>query len=189
MTKNVAMISAFSYDPNALSSVSAMVGEVASLLDTVLPIVRTHSVSSVKTFSAIPAVFCTVASQTDLTVIALQQNVVKIDLDMGGGVNLADSVPLIDADERQNNGNRGGGVVVAVLDSGIDQDHPNLADRLIDEACFADSDLDDGDGVGSCPDGTDNMTGPGSAVDDSGHGTHVRNLLLDCDFSNDSLCF
>jgi len=42
---------------------------------------------------------------------------------------------LIDADERHNLNNKGGGLVVAVLNCGSDTDHVNLADSLLAEAC------------------------------------------------------
>jgi hypothetical protein len=73
-------------------------------------------------------------------------------------------------------GNTGGGIVVAVLDSGLDTDHDNLFDNLIAEACFAD---DDGaiDGAGRCPNGSDRQTGPGAAEDDAGHGSHVSGIV------------
>ncbi|MBK8027395.1 MAG: S8 family serine peptidase [Chloroflexi bacterium] len=66
----------------------------------------------------------------------------------------------------------GAGVRVAVLDSGIDTDHPDLADDLIAQVCFT------GGGtpaLGSCPP-ADTNTGI-SAEDENGHGTNVAGII------------
>jgi hypothetical protein len=77
-------------------------------------------------------------------------------------VALAQSVPYIHADQAQALGLTGAGVTVAVLDSGIDTDHADLADDLAPGAWH------------SLNDGADQ--GPG-AEDDNGHGTHVSGII------------
>jgi subtilisin family serine protease len=68
----------------------------------------------------------------------------------------------------------GRGVIVAVLDTGVDRTHPKLAGRLLRGYDFLDGDADPGESCsvtpspgGGCPDGP--------AV---GHGTHVAGLVL-----------
>ncbi|MEE6262788.1 S8 family serine peptidase [Plantactinospora sonchi] len=69
---------------------------------------------------------------------------------------LEQSVPQIGAPAAWHSGQTGAGVTVAVLDSGVDVDHPDFAGRL-----------------GALRD----FTGKGSVEDDHGHGTHVASII------------
>ena len=83
---------------------------------------------------------------------------------------LAESALLIHGDRSYHTGYTGMGVNVAVLDSGIDTDHPDLVDSVVWEECFLSDD--------HCPvTGTDRASGPGSAEDDNGHGSHVSGII------------
>lgn len=150
-------------------------GEIASMQSNVLSSIK-DDYSSIREYSAVPAMAGVVHSQACIDMLVLNPNVEKVDLDVGGTGELESSVPVINADERHSLGNTGSGVVVAVIDSGLDTDHSNLADRLVAEACFADSDFAV-NGIGNCPDGSDNQIGPGAAEDDAGHGTHVTGIV------------
>lgn len=82
---------------------------------------------------------------------------------------LIEAQALVGMDDVRGAGWTGAGVTVALIDTGIDTTHPDLAGRVVDEACFC--------GTGCCPGGGVQETGAGSALDDHGHGTHVAGIV------------
>jgi len=95
--------------------------------------------------------------------------VARIDIDRGGHATDAESLPLIGGDVAHSEGLSGKGVTIAVLDSGIDETHPDLASSLVAEHCVV---IPNG-----CPSGASEQDGPGSARDDNGHGTNVAGII------------
>ena len=90
--------------------------------------------------------------------------IVYKDIQTSGVLN--ESIPLINADDVHNMGFTGDGVTVAVLDTGIDTDHPDLSDDLLGEHCFT---------QGACP---PNDTNESTDADDGhGHGTAVSGII------------
>src|SRR6267142_1793145 len=93
---------------------------------------------------------------------------------------LPDSVPLIGGDVAWGRGFDGSGVVVAVLDTGVDSTHPFLAGKVVEEACYSSTLARHSKTF--CPNGAEEQVGPGSAVpcplDAQGcfHGTHVAGI-------------
>ncbi|HYT66794.1 MAG TPA: S8 family serine peptidase [Vicinamibacterales bacterium] len=91
---------------------------------------------------------------------------------------LAQSVPLIQADQAWGAGYTGAGTTIAVLDTGVDAQHPFLAGKIIDEACFSSTVA--GISQSFCPNGADQQLGAGAAapcsLSDCIHGTHVAGI-------------
>jgi len=93
---------------------------------------------------------------------------------------LPESVPLIGGDVAWGRGFDGSGVVVAVLDTGVDSTHPFLAGKVVEEACYSSTLAKHSKTF--CPNGAEEQVGPGSAVpcplDAQGcfHGTHVAGI-------------
>ncbi|MFC4112489.1 S8 family peptidase [Nonomuraea zeae] len=97
---------------------------------------------------------------------------------------IAPNLSLIGADQAHAKGFTGTGQAVAVLDTGIDRDHPWFGSRLVAEACFSAVES----GVSSlCPNGATSQTGSGAAdattanclsgaVNLCDHGTHVAGI-------------
>lgn len=71
--------------------------------------------------------------------------------------NIPAGIGLIHAEEAWEKGNYGEGIVIAVIDTGIDKTHPDLKDQIIDGKDF---------------------TNTGDYQDDHGHGTHVCGTIL-----------
>lgn len=82
---------------------------------------------------------------------------VKVWLDAPVEALDADSMPQIGAPDAWEAGYTGEGVTVAVLDSGVDQTHPDLDDVVV---------------------GARDFTGSGNTEDHYGHGTHVASIAL-----------
>ncbi|HYC91251.1 MAG TPA: S8 family serine peptidase [Thermoanaerobaculia bacterium] len=117
-------------------------------------------------------VFSLEVDREELTALRYDPNVVAVTIDEGGQGGLAQSLPIVGADVLRAQGVDGRGQTIAVLDTGIDTDHPDFAGRIVAEACFCDN----LDGSGCCPGGAKERFGPGSAEDDQGHGTHVSGI-------------
>jgi subtilisin family serine protease len=106
--------------------------------------------------------------------LAAHADVLGIYADWQGQGALSQSVPLINADDVHAQGYTGEGVVVAVLDTGLDTDHPDLSDDLLFEECFLAA---GNDPRPRCPNATGRQSGPGAAQDDNGHGTNVTGII------------
>src|SRR5256885_1073472 len=52
----------------------------------------------------------------------------------------------------------------------VDRRHPDLVGALVAEHCFVPP--------SGCPDGTAEQDGPGSAMDNNGHGTNVAGIIV-----------
>ncbi|MEL6982963.1 MAG: S8 family serine peptidase, partial [Actinomycetota bacterium] len=152
------------------------VGIAASQVD-ILDTLPADAVDEVHRFSHIPAMALVVDDIAAIDALEDAPGVARVDLDVGGTGTLDVTVPLTEADRRHDVGNDGDGVVVAVLDTGVDSDHPDLVADVVSagQACFGFRNA--AAGVGFCPDGTDVQTGAGAAEDDAGHGTHVSGIV------------
>jgi subtilisin family serine protease len=98
-------------------------------------------------------------------------SVLRVDVDVPGSAQLAQAVPLVNLDALHALGYTGAGIIVAVLDSGLDTDHADLSDDLVAEQCFCSS------SGNCCPNGNATQSGAGAAEDDNGHGTNVTGII------------
>ncbi|WP_164214805.1 S8 family peptidase [Virgibacillus sp. YIM 98842] len=122
-------------------------------------------VSKEETESLHKALFTT-SSENTLQSTSLFSNIDKIHLDQKVEVELEDSVPQIGAPEAWDAGYDGTGMTVAVLDSGIDANHPDLEGKVVAEENFSSDETTD---------------------DLHGHGTHVAATVAGSGDASDGL--
>lgn len=114
------------------------------------------------------AAFVVRADAHGLDAIAALPDVVAVEPMQYGSAALAESVPQIGATQLHERGLRGEGAVLALLDSGIDGNHPDVAGRIDAEECIC---------AGCCAGGSDRASGPGSAQSIAPHGPHVAGIM------------
>ena len=134
----------------------------ASVLNTVTP----AEFQLYRQYQTVPGLAGTVTA-TGLAKLRTNPAVRAIQIDHAGSAHLEESVPALGGNiVHETYDVKGRGITVAVLDSGIDTDHPDLADDLVAQQCFTN---------GSCLPG--NTTQSASAEDQNGHGTHVTGII------------
>ena len=110
-----------------------------------------------------------------LAILLEDPDLLRLSLDPPVQAQLDEAIPLVGLDDLHVASLTGNGVRVAVLDTGVDLAHADLAGAVVDERCFCD------DGfvtpAGCCPNGQANQSGPGAAQDDHGHGTRVASII------------
>ncbi|MGN9839109.1 S8 family peptidase [Nonomuraea sp. H19] len=129
-------------------------------------------------------------TRAELEKIAEQSDVVSIRKDKLNEPTLVESIPLIGADRAHRLGYSGKGTAVAILDTGIDNDHPAFGNRIVAQACFSAADPVDGS-TPLCPNGSQFQIGDGAANSEAEactkdapqpqyglcyHGTHVAGI-------------
>ncbi|WP_327092593.1 S8 family serine peptidase [Nonomuraea sp. NBC_01738] len=109
---------------------------------------------------------------------ALAGGVGKVWLDAKVKADLAESVPLIGAPEAWKAGFDGTGTTVAVLDTGVDATHPDLAGRIADSRSFVEGEaVTDGHGHGTHVAATVGGSGAGSGGSRKGVAPGVRLVI------------
>lgn len=118
-------------------------------------------------------------SSGDAANLAADSSIYSIEEDKANHVSLAESSPLVDATAAWSSGYTGSGVYIAILDTGVDKNHPFLAGRVASEACYSGG---NGAGVSLCPGKVTASTAAGSGVaapsnvQGYDHGTHVAGI-------------
>jgi serine protease AprX len=117
-------------------------------------VLRGTPAAHVRTYKLLPFAAFEI-SATQAHILADGDDIERIWLDLPVHIWLDASVPLIGAPQVWASGDKGQDVIVAVVDTGIDASHPDLAGRVLMTQDFS------GEGF----------------VDNHGHGTHVAGII------------
>src|SRR5262249_46128160 len=95
-----------------------------------------NTARSVSRIADQPMVVAEVSSES-LRRLARSESVLRVVPDALLNALLPDSVKLVDVPEVWSKQTRGGGVAVAIIDNGVQLDHPFVKGRIVAEACFS----------------------------------------------------
>jgi subtilisin family serine protease len=144
--------------------------------DSVLSRLAGQQVGQIKRFSTIPYLAVEVDGSA-LRLLNTLTDVIRVEEDTLNRPSLFQSGPLVGAQDAWASGATGAGWTIAVIDTGVDKNHPFLAGRVVSEACY--SSTFTGASTSLCPGGA-NSTAPGSGVhctlQGCDHGTHVAGI-------------
>jgi subtilisin family serine protease len=138
------------------------------------PAGRTAAGGTIKRFTLMPS-FAVEVSRADLARLKADPDVIRIEPDEIKRPVLNTSIPLIGLPGGAGSATAepsGYGRSIAVIDTGVDANHPFISPRVVAEACFL--------STTRCPNGTFSQTGTGAAAPASGqsHGTHVAGIAM-----------
>ncbi len=157
--------------------VTAQRAEIEAAQEAVLNDLAGSQAEAVRRFKYVPYLALR-ADAEGLRRLAAHPSVVRILEDEMEAPHLEESTVVVGAPVVWDLGFAGEGEAVAILDTGSDNDHPFLADKIVAEACFS-------SGNSVCPGGGAEEIGPGtgddtceqgSNISSCDHGTHVAGI-------------
>jgi subtilisin family serine protease len=134
--------------------------------------------SSVKSFEYLPFLAVKV-NNSGLEALRSSADVIDVEEDLPHRATLAQSIPMIGANSAWAAGYTGSGQAIAILDTGVDKNHPFLAGKVVAEGCYSTTSA--GSSTSVCPGGANESTATGAGLPcgvagDCDHGTHVAGI-------------
>jgi subtilisin family serine protease len=135
---------------------------------------------TIKRFRTIPYLAVELDA-TGLEQLKASGEIESIAEDKADAPSLEQSTTMIGAPQAWNLGFTGQGQTVAILDTGVDNDHSFLSSKIVSEACFSTTSAASGS-LSICPGGAasslafGSADNPGSSLSGFDHGTHVAGI-------------
>jgi subtilisin family serine protease len=156
----------------------AEIAAAASAVQSKFASAVSRSPKSVRSFGSIPFMAMEV-TPAELERLAADPNVISIIQNRKNKAFLRQSLPMIEGDKAHAAGFTATGQSIAIIDTGVDKNHPFFGGRVVSEACYSTN----GFGfVSLCPGGVTSSTAPGSGMacdrrlEGCDHGTHVAGI-------------
>ena len=169
--------------PEARLGTASLEAQRARIAAAQTAVLRTlgNEVRSTRRYATLPLLALEVGP-TDLEALAGAADVARVFPDRRNYPTLGATVPRVGAPDVWNLGFDGAGTTVAVLDTGVDVDHPTFDATTVREACFS-THAPDAGVTSLCRDAATEDVGPGAAAPDEDlpgafHGTHVASTAV-----------
>jgi uncharacterized repeat protein (TIGR01451 family) len=162
------------------SQLTTVVAEITTVADGLLMRLEGQRISQIKRYDFFP-LLAMIADEEALEALAADRSVTQISLDLPVPPLMDDTIPLIGANNNHFLNYTGSGWSIAILDTGVDKNHPALFGKVISEACYS-SNVPSHGASSLCPGGATSSTATNSglncALGISGcdHGTHVAGI-------------
>lgn len=163
--------------PTQIAQISQAITETA---DGLLHRLAAENISQIKRYNYLP-LLALIVDEAALEALAADKAVIQITPDVPLPPLMDDTLPLIGANNNHFLNYTGSGWSVAILDTGVQKNHPALLGKVISEACYS-SNVPSQGASSLCPGGaassTANNSGLNCAQGISGcdHGTHVAGI-------------
>ena len=164
--------------------------EIGRVREVVIDDLIGYDPASIKRYNQLPIVGIKI-NATGIESLRQSDNIIDIQEDKLNRMSLAESVPFIGGTNAWASGFTGAGQTVAILDTGVDKNHPMLAGKVVSEACYS-SNYSQYSAVSLCPGGATSSTATNSALPcPSGcqHGTHVAGIAAGKTVTNSGITF
>lgn len=152
---------------------------LSSATQKAVDMLKDKEITQVQAIEGLPLVTF-VLKRSQLTALAESGQFASVVEDKLAKPYLASSGNVIDVPALHAMGASGAGQTVAILDTGVDIDHPFLNGRVVEGACYSSNVAEHG-ATSLCPGGAESATTPASGNHCSGvngcdHGTHVAGI-------------